>query len=152
MNNIGPINWSHELIIGVPEIDLQHSKLVQLFNDTLKWMNASSGLAGWEMIVHDFLGYALYHFHSEEALANQYGYCKEDPTQALSHHDEHEAFLAHLKETQASLKSGKNITKLDIVTFIHDWLIKHIGHDDMPLGEFIRAKRAIECTHRLKMC
>jgi len=144
MPKIKPINWSDERNIGVPEIDLQHSKLVQLFNESLKWMSASSSLAGWETVVYDFLAYALYHFHSEEALANQYGYGKEDPTHALSHHDEHQAFLAHLKETQASLTSGKNITKLDIVTFIHDWLINHIGHDDMPLGEFIRAKRAVK--------
>jgi len=144
MTKIRPINWSDELNIGVPEIDVQHSKLVLLFNDTLKWMSASSGVAGWESVVHDFLGYALYHFHSEEALARKYGYGNEDPSHALSHHEEHEAFLVHLKETQASLKSGKNITKLDILNFIHDWLINHISHDDMPLGEFIRAKRAIE--------
>jgi hemerythrin len=144
MNKIRPIDWRDEFNIGVPEIDLQHNKLVQLFNDTLKWMGSSSGMAGWEAVVYDFLAYALYHFHSEEALANQYGYGKEDPSQALSHHNEHEAFLAHLKETQASLKSGKEITKLGIVTFIHDWLINHIRHNDMPLGEFIQAKRAIE--------
>lgn len=144
MSKIRPINWCDDFNIGVPEIDVQHSKLVLLFNDTLKWMSASSGLAGWENVVYDFLGYALYHFHSEEALANRYGYGREDPAHALSHHDEHEAFLIHVKETHASLKSGKSITKHDIMIFIHDWLINHIGHDDMPLGEFIRSKRAIE--------
>lgn len=144
MTKIKAINWSDELNIGVPEIDLQHSKLVQLFNDVLSWVSASSSLAGWEHVVFDFLGYALYHFHSEEALANKYGYGKEDPNHALTHHEEHEAFLMHVKETQASMKSGKNVTKHDIVTFIHDWLINHISHEDMPLGEFIIAKRATE--------
>ena len=142
MSTIKPIDWSDDLNIGVPEIDIQHRKLVQLFNDSLKWMNASSSLAGWETIVYEFLAYALYHFHTEEELANKYGYGMNDPVHALSHHEEHEAFLAHFKATQASLKSGKSISTLDIVTFIHNWLINHIGHDDMPLGEFIRAKRA----------
>jgi hemerythrin len=141
MSKIEAICWHDELNIGVLEIDLQHRKLVQFFNDTLSSINSSSSLVGWENVVYTFLGYALYHFHSEEVLADQYGYGKEDPSHALSHHDEHEAFMAHIKETQVSLNAGKDVTKRDIMSFIHDWLINHISHDDMPLGEFIRAKR-----------
>ncbi len=147
MSEIRPIDWCDEFNIGVPEIDIQHRRLVQLFNDTLQWMGATSNLAGWENLVFDFLGYALYHFHSEEALANRYGYGQEQPSRALSHHGEHEAFMAHVKETQASLKSGKDVTKLDILSFIHDWLVNHIAHDDMPLGTYIRTKRGAELRH-----
>jgi len=142
MKKMQLIKWSEELDIGVLEIDLQHRRLVLLFNDLLDWMGTSSSLAGWENIVYQFQSYALYHFHSEEALANKYGYGKEDPKHALTHYDEHKAFIAHIREIQESLNAGKNVTKLDVMTFIHDWLINHIGHDDMPLGNFIRAKRA----------
>lgn len=139
MNIPACIEWSAALETGVEEIDSQHRLLVDVFNRACKWLHQEGATQRFDQITKDLLGYAIFHFETEEELMRRYGY---DPGDAARHLQAHRAFSARLLEARAGLRNDDTAARLALLQFLGDWLAHHILGTDRQLAEHvIRARR-----------
>ena len=124
--------WNKTLNIGVPEIDEDHRKLVDLFK-----LLAASVVEGdegdfVEAVMEELISFAVWHFRHEERLMLQYGY-----ESLANHKSEHEDLIASAKTLQQELLQEGVVLSEDI-QFLEHWLTTHIGNSDMKLGVYLR--------------
>lgn len=141
MNPTEKMIWRREFETGIAEIDLQHRTLVKMFNRVNVELREDSGRTVWENITHELLGYALYHFWTEEDLAAQYGYDQERYAEATAHFDEHRSFTETINEIRSRIRTGERIPKADLIDFFRSWLSNHIVDSDQWLVAFILKKQ-----------
>ena len=141
MSTIETIDWCLAFDTGIPEIDLQHRILINKFNGISSRLRNGGDLTGWEHAAYEVLSYALYHFSTEEKLAERYGYDREAVAEALSHKEDHQSFTQYIEQVRDRLQSGKHVPPGELLHFAGDWLLKHIAHSDHQLGAFINAKQ-----------
>ena len=67
---IKKIDWSDEYLLGVPEIDQQHKKLVAIANELYDVVLGSEAdfKAKMPVVLKTLTDYTKYHFSTEEAL------------------------------------------------------------------------------------
>lgn len=130
--------WKDSLLVGVPEIDREHRKLVAAIDDLMEACTKGQGRAAIEKTLIFVESYTKTHFTNEERLQLQYAY----PLMS-AHKKMHEQFIANISALIANLeKNGPNIAlTADINKTLIDWLIRHIGSEDKKLGDFINSKR-----------
>jgi hemerythrin len=135
------LSWNDGFATGVAEIDEQHMILVHTLNEASVRLASDAGPSQLEQITQDLLAYALYHFETEEALMQEYGY-EEDARQDWTKHlDQHRSFSAKVVDVREGLKSGNSIAPADLLAFLNQWLVNHILNTDKRLGVFIVERR-----------
>ncbi len=127
---------------GVPEIDEQHRILVHTLNEASEKLCGESAPEVLEAITQDLLGYALYHFETEELLMRDTGYEATDDADARRHLAEHRDFSTQVLAVRDRLKAGIPIPPHELLVFLNNWLVNHIMHTDMRLAAFILARRS----------
>ena len=132
--------WNQNLMTGVPEIDEQHKILVHTLNEATEKLAPNPTLDVLASITQDLLSYALYHFETEEALMQEYGY-EADKADIALHLEEHRNFSAQVVCVRNDLKAGILIPPQELLDFLNHWLVSHIMHTDRRLAAFIVAKR-----------
>lgn len=154
MDLVGKLVWQREYDTGVTEIDLQHRTLFRMFNKANLELRDDSSRDVWEQVIHDLLGYALFHFWCEEDLATRYGYDQEKHADAIEHFNEHLAFAEAMNDMRSRLRAGERLPKARLIDFLHDWLSRHVTDSDQWLLAFILEKqrqagqRAIDSAKR----
>lgn len=134
--------WDDSYATGVAEIDEQHMILVHTLNEASVKLAGDAGIEQLEQITQDLLAYALYHFETEEALMQEYGYEEGAPRDASIHLEQHRSFSAKVVAVRDSIKAGNPIAPADLLAFLNQWLVNHILNTDKRLGTYLLAKRA----------
>jgi hemerythrin-like metal-binding protein len=126
------LTWDKTLSVGVPEIDDDHRKLVELFNMLNRSVAEGEPKAYVEAVMEELISCTVWHFRHEERLMLKYGY------QGLSEHrSEHEDLIASAKALQQQLlEAGSDVSSEDI-EFLEHWLTGHILGTDMDLGSYL---------------
>jgi len=135
--------WRRDFETGIAEIDAQHRTLVKMFNRVNAELRDDSGRAVWENVTHELLGYALFHFWTEEDLAVQYGYDQEKYADASAHFDEHRSFAETINDIRRRFRAGEWIAKSELIDYLRDWLASHIVDSDQWLVAFILEKQRL---------
>jgi hemerythrin len=132
------IEWTDDLSIGVPRIDLQHKELFDRVNALLDAMKMGKGKTEVEQTL-TFLGdYVVSHFGAEEELMREHNY----PAQA-THKAQHTRFVADFASlTRTALSGSTNPTlTIGIQRSLVDWLTNHISKTDKALGAFLTSAK-----------
>jgi diguanylate cyclase (GGDEF)-like protein/hemerythrin-like metal-binding protein/PAS domain S-box-containing protein len=125
------IYWSGYFELGIPEIDAQHARLVDLVNALAEALADAGRLPRAATLVAELEAYAAGHFRTEEALM---------PTSSLGtdvlsrHRREHRAFsdrLGHIRRNGA-LHRGEFAA--EVLDFLTCWLVSHILGADRALA------------------
>jgi hemerythrin-like metal-binding protein len=126
------LTWDKTLSVGVPEIDDDHRKLVDLFNMLNRSVAEGEPKAYVEAVMEELISCTVWHFRHEERLMLKYGY------QGLSEHrSEHEDLIVSAKALQQQLlEEGSEVSSEDI-EFLEHWLTGHILGTDMDLGSYL---------------
>ncbi|MGO9772448.1 MAG: bacteriohemerythrin [Roseiarcus sp.] len=132
-----PIQWSDALLTGVAEIDRQHRILVDSLVEARQELSDDVSDPLFEQITRDLLGYAIYHFDTEEQLMRRHGYHAAAPDAAARHVAQHRGFSERVVALRAAARLGEPGTKTALLTFLEDWLVNHIMTADKLLGEFV---------------
>lgn len=146
MENMSPIErfvWCREFETGIAEIDLQHHNLVKMFNKANAELLEDSNRIVWENVTHEFHGYLLYHFWTEEDLAARYGYGQEKSAEASAHFEQHRLFTEEIVKIRKQIRSGEKVSKAEYIGLIRDWLSNHITDNDQWLIAFILEKQRL---------
>lgn len=142
-----PILWDDNLVTGISIIDEQHQILVNIFNEANTKLDINNNAEFLEQITRDMLSYALYHFETEEALMQEYGYI--DVENADIHIRQHRSFSAKVVEVRNDIKSGVLISREDLLSFLNSWLINHILNTDKDLAVFLLASEKYRSTNKM---
>lgn len=133
-----PIEWSDSMTTGVAQIDNQHRFLV----DTLRQANNrllddhEGALLG--EIAKDLLTYAIMHFETEENLMKRYGYAEAFPELARAHIAQHRDFSHQVVAVCDNLREGRQVSRIEVLKFLNEWLRHHVLGIDQKLGAFVR--------------
>jgi hemerythrin-like metal-binding protein len=120
------LSWNAQFSVGVPEIDVQHQRIVALINELYDAIESGESEAAVNRTLHALVDYTQTHFLFEERLMREAGY----PDYA-DHVAMHEglvlkvADLAEMNRQDGSVKLG-NV----LIGFLYDWLTHHILEHD----------------------
>lgn len=120
------------LIIGIDEIDDDHSKLINLFNILNHSVTEGATTDYIEAVLEELINCTVWHFSHEQRLMLKYGYDAYE-----EHKADHQDLIDSVKELQQNfLKTGK-LDETEHLEFLERWLTEHILVDDIRLGSFL---------------
>lgn len=129
------LTWSPMFSVGVKEIDDQHKRLIELANLLNDQMSAGKGREVLDKIFNELVAYTQSHFATEERLMAQHGF-----TQSDKHKEEHRKLVATVADLKKKHVAGENVLTSQVMTFLRDWLTKHILNTDKVLGRELNQK------------
>jgi diguanylate cyclase (GGDEF)-like protein/hemerythrin-like metal-binding protein/PAS domain S-box-containing protein len=137
MYSVEVFPWNKNFETGVPLIDVQHQRLVELLNVLAGHLAYQSDVPTLNNVFNNLAEYAIYHFQEEEGI--WHSYFPEDAWET-KHKEDHRRFLA----TVNRIMGEKNSRPLDqvieeILTFLTQWLAFHILDTDMRMAKVVLA-------------
>jgi len=131
------LEWQASFSVKVPELDLQHKRLVELINRLHDVLKAGGDPAGAQDVIEDLVTYVRHHFSAEERLMEAAGYAE-----AQEHTRKHRAMEAQVFAFQKQVAEGSVSAQLRLMNFLKDWLQKHILETDMRYSAHLSAHHA----------
>ena len=131
--------WNSNFETGLPVVDAQHRRLVELLNQMASHLWHYTYAITLEQAFTALADYALYHFQTEEAIWQEW---LGDESWVSAHAQSHADFIdevAHLKNQQGSHSPQEIAEK--IVSFLTGWLALHILEADRRLAKAVLARQ-----------
>lgn len=129
------MTWNRQLELGIPSIDSQHKKLVEMLNTLFDGMHAGQGKETLGGVLRGLIAYTTTHFKHEESLFTTFGY-----GERLAHKREHEKLVEAVLEIQAKYEAGSGALSIEVMNFLKRWLSEHILGSDKKYAPFLIAK------------
>jgi len=130
------LTWGPMFSVGVKEIDDQHKVLIDLANRLNDQMGAGNGgKAVLDKVFNELVAYTVSHFAMEERLMAKHNY-----TASAKHMDEHKKLVATVADLKKKHEQGENVLTSQVMTFLRDWLTKHILNTDKAFGRELNQK------------
>lgn len=132
--------WDQNFVTGLPQVDEQHHKLVDLFNELNSALFSSS--TNTEAVLSDtfarIVDYTRYHFRDEESLMQAEGVSSRH---IHLHRVAHEQFVEQLQSMWAHRHAMSEPGEI-LVDFLTSWLSLHILGVDQSLSRQIQLIRS----------
>lgn len=130
------IEWSHEYSVGIPSIDNQHKRLIELINQLNQAMAEGESASIVADILQGLTDYTRYHFAYEEELFNQHSY-----PQTEQHLKEHANLIDRVEQFHYEFAQdpGGSIS-LELMQFLTNWLVSHIQGSDREYAGYLLEK------------
>src|SRR5450830_1841636 len=137
MHSVQIFPWNKNFETGLPHIDQQHEKLVDLLNQMASHLAHQSGQLQLNTIFDELADYAVHHFETEEAIWHEF---LKDDLWETNHKAVHDQFI----QSVLSLKTAKSDNSFDdtieeVLKFLTHWLVFHILEDDMHMAKAVLA-------------
>src|SRR5690554_3403096 len=126
--------WKKEYELGLEEVDKQHKKLLSIGRKLMTLIRTTDVLENNQEIIQileELRNYTVEHFASEEKFMKKNGY-----PDLTSHTMEHE-FLRRKLMRIDNLEQPNQETIIKLVSFVSDWIAKHILISDMKIRTHI---------------
>ena len=127
------------MVMGLPEIDRQHHKLINLINRLDDQAKAGKGKDAIGEILDELIIYSATHFRMEEKYFDRFGYAD-----AEEHKQEHAALAEKVGNFAAEL-NGADASRVqavlaELMNFLSIWWKYHILDTDMKYAQLFREK------------
>ena len=119
------LQWNDSFNTGIPLMDKQHQRLVELINQLFQCMKDGGDRMLLASVVDELVNYTVTHFRAEEDFMKKHNYSDFDEHKAI-----HQGFIENVTIYAEKLKSGERLPPADIYNFLKDWLISHIEKQD----------------------
>jgi hemerythrin len=131
--NASLIQWGPDLELGIEELDAQHRSLVDLANRLFSELAKSKSGDETRRAVAELFAYSATHFAEEKEYFARFNFASVD-----RHKRSHEAFMARASEFEERLTTGNPADADEILAFLKEWIVKHIGREDRELARVAR--------------
>jgi hemerythrin len=131
-------SWNDDFLTGVPSVDAQHRRLVELINDLGELVVSAGDVDATRVaeVVRSLERYVDEHFGDEEALIRRVGL---DARHARHHGQAHRAFESELGELVEGVPTLELERVRSLVEYLVRWLAYHILDVDQAMARQIRA-------------
>jgi len=119
------IKWCDDFSVGVKEIDDQHKVLIGMINELDDALQNGHAYEVAIRVVVKMTAYVDVHFSTEEKYFAEFNYLDTE-----EHICEHREFADKIKEFEEAFIEGSTTLSEDVITFLHQWLRKHIQDSD----------------------
>jgi hemerythrin len=128
------VAWDDRYSVGIPLIDDQHKRLIELTNTLYDACRegTKSAEANFKEAVRGTVDYVKYHFAAEEKLLEKVRY----PDFAV-HKKEHESFVMKVLVDVRNFGEGKKFVPNIFVRYLKDWILAHIAVEDRKYADYI---------------
>jgi len=126
------LEWLDEYSVGIPELDAEHRRLMELTNRVLHAVEAHDHPRGIAA-VEEVIAVMVKHFDREEAWMRTSGFPGYEAHRAA--HNEH---VRRLMGFSLELKR-EAIDLVDVVEFLMTWLYDHIQHLDVEFAAHLKS-------------
>jgi len=127
--------WNENFDTGMPIIDEQHRKLVDLLNDLARNLALGEDTLELNRVFDELADYAVYHFQTEEAIWKKY--LPEDEMSG-AHVKTHQSFVDEVLKLKNNLNGLSSELVVDeIVSFLTHWLAFHILETDKHMAKIV---------------
>lgn len=120
------ITWNSNFSVSHKELDSQHMKLFEMLdqfhNQTLKDPDDKKS---YQVLIKNMKDYASFHFKLEEEYMEKMKF----PFLGI-HKVKHNQFIEKINDYDYRLKNGTPILASELITFIKEWLTRHIYIED----------------------
>jgi hemerythrin len=131
------MDWQAAYSVGVLSIDEQHRALIEIINRLHEVMRRGGAADELKGVLNELVTYTRYHFSHEEQMMERCGY-----PELAEHKRIHSALVGQVEAFQAELAVGRGAVSLQLMTFLKDWLAKHILETDMRYRSHMTTRRA----------
>jgi hemerythrin-like metal-binding protein len=127
--------WTSLFETGLPEVDHQHRRLVELVNQLGRDLDGASP-EHIDQALQALAEYTVYHFQCEESIMTASGVA---PAHADRHRETHSSFVRQVGDWLERRRKHEDISLRQLLAFLANWLIFHILGDDQSLGRQVAA-------------
>jgi hemerythrin len=134
MRDTNLVAWDDQYLIGIPLIDEQHKKLIDMTNELylgcLKGDDAAE--AYFLKTIHEAVDYVRFHFSTEEKILERIKY-----PDFTTHKKEHEDFAREIIQQVDAFQKGKKFVPNVFVRYLRDWVLTHIAVSDKLYAKYL---------------
>jgi hemerythrin-like metal-binding protein len=128
------ITWSRSYSVGVSQMDKEHQRLIDIINNLYAAMRSGRSKDAIGTILDELIDYTKSHFAHEEKLMQEINYEGFDEQKRC-----HVALVSQVVEIQQKYRAGTALGQ-EVMSFLKDWLIKHIQGVDKRYGPAMNKK------------
>lgn len=137
MDNHGEIIWNKKSAIGNQEIDDEHSKLFDIYQELIEFVQTNGTRSEFAQILSKMTDYSLIHFKKEEAYMKKMGFSK-----FREHKNYHMNYIYKVAMFNVELLSENPPDPNEIITFLEKWWGNHILKIDTEYENFRKESQA----------
>ena len=128
------MEWDNQLTLGIPLIDRQHKRLLQLTNNLYLTYLQNNETTKPDLIesAREIVDYLRYHFTNEEKLMFLF-----DFPDYSEHKREHESSITEIMSHIQKFSSGSYLVPYRFVRFFREWIFSHIDMFDRKVAKFV---------------
>ena len=132
--------WNKNFDTGIPEIDRQHQRLVELLNLLVSHLAFQAEAPRLNAIFDELKSYAIIHFQTEEDVWQS---AFADDPWVTDHRKTHALFVDEVMRLKSEKKDRPfDDVVADIVAFLTNWLAMHIIDSDKRFAKAVLALRS----------
>ncbi len=129
------IDWNDHFSVGIPSIDEQHKKLVNMINALHAAIEQDQGEDALNDIFDGLAVYIEKHFSYEEGLFAEHGFPDEE-----AHRREHEILTEQVETLRKRFEAEEGMITVALLEFLKNWLQNHILDSDKRYSSFLQEK------------
>ena len=129
-------NFDQKYKFGIPEVDNEHSKLVDILNDVNDLLVQGKRDDGRKLFKEKLTDYINTHFRNEEKFLEKMGY-----PDLEEHKKVHIAFKESFNSLTPSITSSDEAAFRKALNDGYMWLISHIGMTDKKYANFYLSRQ-----------
>lgn len=130
------LEWKSDYSVGVEQLDAQHRKLFEYFNELEGAMRKGRGREVIAQVLANLASYTREHFRQEEDLMRRAAF------PGLERHRQvHEAFVARVQELVKRQAEGDTSVTVEAATSMAEWLSRHILGMDREYAPYMAKAR-----------
>jgi hemerythrin len=140
------VEWDSRYLTGIPLIDSQHKKLIEMTNNLYEccFEGTEDIRECFENAVHGTVEYVKYHFSDEEKILENIKY-----PGTSAHKKEHENFVRKILEEVRNFEEGKKFVPFIFVRFLRDWILAHIAVEDIKYAVYFSAMKKSDAPEQM---
>jgi hemerythrin-like metal-binding protein len=122
--------WKKQYALGVHEMDEEHKVLIDKINLLASGINSGKNNSALLALFKDLAAYTKKHFSDEESYMSKIRY-----PDLANHKIVHQKLIAQIVEYEGKI-ANDDFDSGALISFLNDWLIKHILGVDMRYAQF----------------
>jgi hemerythrin len=124
--------------IGEATIDAEHDLQMQLLDSLSQSVAKGGEFSPTHHILEQFIEFSDMHFLSEQLIMRLHSYPAYE-----AHLEEHTRLMKKVREIRDNIVRGENVSSLQLILELREWLLNHIATEDAAFGDFLSKREPL---------